>query len=168
MSFKDKTVLSAWKKSGISPLNPEIFTQRDFGPSFATSIKPLFPASFQSLLDSGPESRDTGIEDNEDNDDEDKDMVIVPSDWSPESNCGVEASNIGPSEDPGRRNNLPILAQPVTTHVSQDISLPKPSSPSVLRYCRNVRLTWVKFDSKDTKESEWVFEVLSTKSKKRT
>ena len=38
----------------------------------------------------------------------------------------------------------------------------------MLRYCRNVRPTWVKFDSKDTKESEWVFEVLSTKSKKRT
>ena len=38
----------------------------------------------------------------------------------------------------------------------------------VLRYCRNVRPTWVKFDSKDTKESGVVFEVLSTKSKKRT
>ena len=38
----------------------------------------------------------------------------------------------------------------------------------VLRYCRNVRPTWVKFDSKDTKESEFRFEVLSTKSKKRT
>ena len=39
---------------------------------------------------------------------------------------------------------------------------------TVLRYCRNVRLTWVKFDSKDTKESGVVFEVLSTKPKKRT
>ena len=39
---------------------------------------------------------------------------------------------------------------------------------AVLRYCRNVRPTWVKFDSKDTKESGVVFEVLSTKSKKRT
>ena len=39
---------------------------------------------------------------------------------------------------------------------------------SLLRYCRNVRPTWVRFNSKDTKESEWVFEVLSTKSKKRT
>ena len=38
----------------------------------------------------------------------------------------------------------------------------------LLRYCRNVRPTWVKFDSKDTKESDVVFEVLSTKSKKRT
>ena len=38
----------------------------------------------------------------------------------------------------------------------------------LLRYCRNVRPTWVKFDSKDTKESEFGFEVLSTKFKKRT
>ena len=38
----------------------------------------------------------------------------------------------------------------------------------VLRYCRNVRPTWVKFNSKDTKESEWCFKVLCTKSKKRT
>ena len=29
------------------------------------------------------------------------------------------------------------------------------SGGEVLRYCRNVRPTWVKFDSKDTKESEW-------------
>ena len=26
---------------------------------------------------------------------------------------------------------------------------------TLLRYCRNVRPTWVKFNSKDTKESEW-------------
>ena len=38
----------------------------------------------------------------------------------------------------------------------------------MLRYCRNVRPTWVKFDSKDTKESDVVFEVLSTKSDKGT
>ena len=38
----------------------------------------------------------------------------------------------------------------------------------LLRYCRNVRPTWVKFDSKDTKESEFGFEVLSTKFKERT
>ena len=38
----------------------------------------------------------------------------------------------------------------------------------MLRYCRNVRPTWVKFNSKDTKESVRWFEVLSTKSRKRT
>ena len=42
------------------------------------------------------------------------------------------------------------------------------ATPFLLRYCRNVRPTWVKFNSKDTKESGVVFEVLCTKSKKRT
>ena len=42
------------------------------------------------------------------------------------------------------------------------------SIQTLLCYCRNIRPTWVKFNSKDTKESEWCFEVLSTKSKKRT
>ena len=32
------------------------------------------------------------------------------------------------------------------------------STRGVLRYCRNVRPTWVKFNSKDTKESERWFE----------
>ena len=30
-----------------------------------------------------------------------------------------------------------------------------PEAINLLRYCRNVRPTWVKFNSKDTKESEW-------------
>ena len=33
----------------------------------------------------------------------------------------------------------------------------------VLHYCRNVCPTWVKFNSKDTKESERWFELWSTK-----
>ena len=36
---------------------------------------------------------------------------------------------------------------------SFNISCSDPSA--LLRYCRNVRPTWVKFNSKDTKESEW-------------
>ena len=42
------------------------------------------------------------------------------------------------------------------------------SPTRMLCYCRNVRPTWVKFNSKDTKESGVVFEVLSTKSDKGT
>jgi hypothetical protein len=72
LSFKENTILSTWKKSGTSPLNPEVFMQRDFGPSITASIKPLFLASFQSLLNNGP-SEDTGAEVDEDKD-RDKDM----------------------------------------------------------------------------------------------
>ena len=39
-------------------------------------------------------------------------------------------------------------------HISCLLMMHVPGSP-VLRYCRNVRPTWVKFNSKDTKESEW-------------
>ena len=61
---------------------------------------------------------------------------------------------------PGRRGS---------TGTGHKASLGGPGGPGgVLRYCRNVHPTWVKFDSKDTKESGWLFEVLSTKSKKRT
>jgi hypothetical protein len=132
LSFKENTILSAWKKSGISPLNPEVFTQRDFGPSITTSIKPLFPASFQSLLNNGP-SEDTGAEEDEDEDGE-EDMIIVPNDWSPESdclNCRVEASDVRASKDL-RHNELPILAQAVTNHIPQDVYLSQaePCSPS--------------------------------------
>ena len=38
---------------------------------------------------------------------------------------------------------------PLNTSYAWDIS------HTLLRYCRNIRPTWVKFNSKDTKESEW-------------
>ena len=44
----------------------------------------------------------------------------------------------------GGLSDGPLLHHPLATHM-------------VLRYCRNVRPTWVKFDSKDTKESGVVF-----------
>ncbi|KAF8257236.1 hypothetical protein EI94DRAFT_1818521 [Lactarius quietus] len=124
VAFKESTVLSAWKKSRMSPLNPEVFTQRDFGPSFATSIKPLFPASFQLLLDEGLESGDGVAEGDEDEDDDD--IIFVHRDWTPESSSGV-AGDTGASEDLEGCNNLPILAEAVTNHVCEDVSLPQPS-----------------------------------------
>jgi hypothetical protein len=129
LSFQETTILSAWKKSGISPLSPEVFMQWDFGPSITTSIKPLFLAPFQSLLEN---SLEYGAEEDED-EDGDEDMIIVSNGWSPESsclNCGVETSDVGASKDLGRCNNLPILAQAVTNHIPQDVSLLEPSPPS--------------------------------------
>ena len=35
------------------------------------------------------------------------------------------------------------------------LRFPSSNRASLLHYCRNVRPTWVKFNSKDTKESEW-------------
>ena len=45
-SFKEKTILSAWRKSGISPFDPGRFTAPDFGPSIPSSFKAPLPKSF--------------------------------------------------------------------------------------------------------------------------
>jgi hypothetical protein len=45
-SIKENVILSAWKKTGIRPFNPQIFTDEDFGPSFASSTNRPLPKSF--------------------------------------------------------------------------------------------------------------------------
>ncbi|THU84574.1 hypothetical protein K435DRAFT_564347, partial [Dendrothele bispora CBS 962.96] len=45
-SFVEKTVLKAWEKSGIRPLNPGIFKPSDFAPSQASSTFMHVPSSF--------------------------------------------------------------------------------------------------------------------------
>ena len=42
-SFKESTILSAWKKSGMLSNNPGAFTSEDFGPSIPSSFKALLP-----------------------------------------------------------------------------------------------------------------------------
>ncbi|KAH9070792.1 hypothetical protein EDB83DRAFT_2580073 [Lactarius deliciosus] len=77
-SFKESTILSAWEKSGIRPLNPGIFTKDDYGPSYATSINPPLPDSFPVLataasqLDPPPDEAN-GDGNEESNKDEDED-----------------------------------------------------------------------------------------------
>jgi hypothetical protein len=36
-AFLPETISKAWKKSGIYPLNPDIFTNADFAPSASSS-----------------------------------------------------------------------------------------------------------------------------------
>ncbi|KAH9011109.1 hypothetical protein EDB83DRAFT_2322290 [Lactarius deliciosus] len=72
-SFKESTILSAWEKSGIRPLNPSIFDKDDYGPSYASSINPPLPDSFPVLAtaagnESLPDSPDN--EPNRDGDEE--------------------------------------------------------------------------------------------------
>ena len=43
----------------------------------------------------------------------------------------------------------------VVEQVEEKVDAVKKQSAFLLHYCRNVRPTWVKFNSKDTKESKW-------------
>jgi hypothetical protein len=49
VSLKEKVILSAWKKTGIRPFNPQIFTREDFGPSFVSSTNRRLPDLFPVL-----------------------------------------------------------------------------------------------------------------------
>ncbi|KIJ08364.1 hypothetical protein PAXINDRAFT_18494 [Paxillus involutus ATCC 200175] len=48
-SFKEETILKAWRKSGINPLNPDIFTKEDYAPSYSTSTNLHLPEMFPSV-----------------------------------------------------------------------------------------------------------------------
>ncbi|KAJ4486601.1 hypothetical protein C8J55DRAFT_558596 [Lentinula edodes] len=53
--FKESTIKTAWQKSGINSLNPEIFSEADFAPSIASSTKMQLPASYPTQLSRGPD-----------------------------------------------------------------------------------------------------------------
>ncbi|KAH7917211.1 hypothetical protein BV22DRAFT_998363, partial [Leucogyrophana mollusca] len=48
--FKETTILQAWRKCGIWPLNPNIFTEEDYALSYKTSTTAHVPASFPKEL----------------------------------------------------------------------------------------------------------------------
>ena len=129
-SFKEKTILSAWRKSGISPFNSGMFTSKDFGPSVPSSFKAPLPKSFP-MPTTDPESSDDGdinvIEEgpdglvfeveNEENDEDDEENV--------DEEVGVA--------DHLNQNEFPILVE-LTGLINQtfnqrSLSPPPPPSP---------------------------------------
>ncbi|KAJ3985250.1 hypothetical protein F5890DRAFT_1553361 [Lentinula detonsa] len=46
----------AWRKSGIKPFNPDIFTDKDFAPSIPSSTQARFPESFPTRLLQAPDA----------------------------------------------------------------------------------------------------------------
>ncbi|KLO08249.1 DDE-domain-containing protein, partial [Schizopora paradoxa] len=45
-AFKEETIRNAWKSAGISPLNPNVFTENDFAPSYNTSTVSHMPSTY--------------------------------------------------------------------------------------------------------------------------
>ncbi|KAJ3979035.1 hypothetical protein F5890DRAFT_1559293 [Lentinula detonsa] len=51
LAFKESTILASWRKSGIHPMNPDIFSEADFAPSITTSTQLHWPSSFPPIPD---------------------------------------------------------------------------------------------------------------------
>ena len=48
-AFKEETILQSWQRCRIRPINPGIFTEEDYTPSYETSTHAHVPLSFPRL-----------------------------------------------------------------------------------------------------------------------
>ena len=61
-AFKPTTIQQAWRKSGLRPLNPDLFTPSDFAPSHSSSTASHTPSSFPQRMPHVPDaSSDDGM-----------------------------------------------------------------------------------------------------------
>ncbi|KAH9014785.1 hypothetical protein EDB85DRAFT_1899036 [Lactarius pseudohatsudake] len=115
--MKEHVVLSAWRRSGIRPLDPEVFTEEDFAPSYASSIKPQLPVPLYGLANSPKVPRPSGDREdengNEINSDGESDGGVMDPDLS---GSNVAHGNL-PSSTPHLAispGDLPLSAQSTT------------------------------------------------------
>jgi hypothetical protein len=103
-SFKKENVLSAWRKCGISPFDPDIFTDEDYAPSIPFSFAaPQLPQNFPSYDASLPT---LPVEPEDDMDDADE--TVPSADFTrDESQADARASSSSREDVPGSVPTVP-------------------------------------------------------------
>ena len=112
-SMKEETILSAWTKSGIRPLNPQVFTEEDFAPSYASSINPPLPVPFLDLAD-GPGALGLGSGEVEPGDVDLGSQGVENVDDMSGLNVAGPSSTLNQAPHPAI-SSLPLLAQSTTS-----------------------------------------------------
>ena len=79
-------------------------------------------------------------------------LTPLPSDLCPHCLARDRLQRWTPASKPSSAPSDSMLDEAEQEHIKDTMVH---AWDKVLRYCRNVCLTWVKFNSKDTKESEW-------------
>src|SRR5882762_5390096 len=99
-TFKPNTILQAFKKGGIKPLNPDIFSDHDFAPSIPISTAAHIPSSLpSSQLSTMPTSTvfntldDESAVESDDDDHDDDDYTNNDSDKSSDSDTSSGSSS---------------------------------------------------------------------------
>ncbi|KAH8994810.1 DDE superfamily endonuclease-domain-containing protein [Lactarius akahatsu] len=136
-SFKESTILSAWKKSGIRPLNPQIFSKFDFAPSFCSSTNPPLPETFPHSLGNPEQSASLEGDGSDENSDPGHSLgpEMVSNAGGAQSAVESMAESINRGSTPNRGTpvptrscpEFPVLAQSVTSAQTQDDNI----APSV-------------------------------------
>lgn len=66
-AITQELIIKAFRKTGISPFNPSVFLEEDFGPSMTSSTTLHLPSSYPNLTPSSPPAIQTNDEDSDDN-----------------------------------------------------------------------------------------------------
>ena len=122
-SITEELIISAWRQSGIRPLNPQVFTDEDFAPSYASSTNPPLPVSF-SDLDNGPEASSSGQQAATERNDSNEGPGA-------ESNTMMDASGLNVAHGGSRGSLSTMLPDPeITAYSVQPTPLTEPTTPS--------------------------------------
>lgn len=122
MTFQTQTIIAAWAKTGIRPLNPSIFTHEDFAPSSDTSIKDHLPPSFPTAMPDFP------------------DLSSDDFDWHPsmanvDGNDSSSDSEISESDTviPSRTTTYPTISDNIETPLDDHSGSAGPSENADIR-----------------------------------
>lgn len=99
-------IKNTFKKTGLYPLNPSVFTERDFAPSMASSSKAHMPSSYPTKFPSSPFSFTTDTE--MDVDDLDLDASARSGDQEAETDSEDDEDYIPGNEEPEEGNSSDI------------------------------------------------------------
>ena len=111
-SFKPTTIKQAFKKSGMYPINPEVFTDTDFAPSISTSTSACFVPASYPVSDNNIDNDFYATD--EDASDPNEARLTAREDDSDAEDSGSDEENEATSQDPGSdSNNIPMLPPPI-------------------------------------------------------
>ncbi|KAH9018843.1 DDE superfamily endonuclease-domain-containing protein [Lactarius pseudohatsudake] len=125
-SVNEELIISAWRRSGIRPLNPEVFTEEDFAPSYSSSTKPPFPVSFPdptNIADTSDPSPGGENECNSSLEDPGAESSALTDASGLNVARGSPSSTLNQMPDPETVVNFPLSAQSTTPS-------PQPTTPS--------------------------------------
>jgi hypothetical protein len=115
-AFTENTILQAWRKCGIRPLNPGIFSAADFAPSQNTSTQLELPDTYPEQLPS-----DWEIPSSDDPTYDPEQSGTLDMDDTPNINDPNHSSDVSDSEDSESGSNSDEGEEgPQVTHVSDD------------------------------------------------
>jgi hypothetical protein len=131
-----ETIMKAWARCGICPLNPNIFTDAEFAPSTSTSTKGHFPASYLAEFYGEESDLEADNEENEPDNDNETDGSDSEHEDQTYSNALSTAPQPPPSNPTRTRSLNPTSTRTrtcVVVHTPMQITSVVPVLPLISR-----------------------------------